>query len=176
MVTRLTRRLKERVKTRLRRALGTPSVGDEPLAHVVVAAGTLDDWRGFDQGQWNRRLSDLINAVEPEGVRWLTLVPVSGSDTHRIPAALLSDIDRALRAQRSRVQLIVRPEVDGRDRFARVVRQLHETDQLRGVHATTSEEMLAKALLDPADVEADLVVVIGPPDTLPTSQIGRAHV
>ena len=171
MVTRLTRRLKERVKTRLRRALGTPSVGDEPLAHVVVAAGTLDDWRGFDQGQWNRRLSDLINAVEPEGVRWLTLVPVSGSDTDRIPAALLSDIDRALRAQRSRVQLIVRPEVDGRDRFARVVRQLHETDQLRGVHATTSEEMLAKAILDPADVEADLVVVIGPPDTLPTSLV-----
>ena len=178
MVTRLTRRLKERVKTRLRRALGTPSVGDEPLAHVVVAAGTLDDWRGFDQGQWNRRLSDLINAVEPEGVRWLTLVPVSNASTEGIggvsdsnSSTLLATIDKALRAQRSRVQLIVRPEVDGRDRFARVVRQLHETDQLRGVHATTSEEMLAKALLDPADVEADLVVVIGPPDTLPTSLV-----
>lgn len=163
-------RLKERVKIRLRRALGSPVVADEPLAHVVVAGGTLADWQGFDQGDWNKRISDLVDALESEGVRWLTLVPVSAGGA-TASAGLDAMIDRALRHVRSRVRVIVRPEPDGRARFARVVEQLHREDRLRGVHATTSEETLARAVLAPADVEPDLVVVLGPPDTLPTSLV-----
>ena len=163
-------RLKERVKIRLRRALGTPVGGDDPLAHVVVAGGTLKDWQSFDQGDWNKRVVDLVDALEPEGVRWLTLVPVSAGGA-TASAQLDSMIDRALRHVRSRVRVIVRPEPDGRSRFAKVVEELHREDLLRGVHATTSEETLAKAVLAPADVEPDLVVVLGPPDTLPTSLV-----
>ena len=163
-------RLKERVKIRLRRALGTPVGGDDPLAHVVVAGGTLKDWQSFDQGDWNKRVVALVDALEPEGVRWLTLVPVSAGGA-TASAQLDSMIDRALRHVRSRVRVIVRPEPDGRSRFAKVVEKLHREDLLRGVHATTSEETLAKAVLAPADVEPDLVVVLGPPDTLPTSLV-----
>jgi len=163
-------RVKERVKIRLRRALGTPVGGEEPLAHVVVAGGTLADWESFDQGDWNKRIADLVDALESEGVHWLTLVPVSdGGATGS--ERLDSMIDRALRHVRSRVRVIVRPEPDGRARFATVVDQLHRDDLLRGVHATTSEETLARAVLAPADVEPDLVVVLGPPDTLPTSLV-----
>lgn len=163
-------RLKERIKIRLRRALGSPVGGDEPLAHVVVAGGTLADWQGFAQGDWNKRITDLVDALEPEGVRWLTLVPVSAGDVASSPV-LDAMIDRALRHVRSRVRVIVRPEADGRARFARVVAELHRDDSLRGVHATTSEETLARAVLAPADAEPDLVVVLGPPDTLPTSLV-----
>lgn len=174
MIGRLKSRLKERVKTRLRRALGAPVSTDDPLAHVVVAGGTLGDWSAFGQGDWNRRISDLVDALEPEGVRWLTLVPVSaGPDP--VPAdevaKLESMIDRALRHQRSRVEVVVRPEPDGRARFARVVERLHADEMSRGDHATTSEQALARAVLAPAAVEPDLVVVLGPPDTLPTSLV-----
>jgi undecaprenyl diphosphate synthase len=175
VIGRLKSRVKERIKTRLRRALGSPVSADDPLAHVVIAGGTLSDWLEFDQGEWNRRVSDLVDALEPEGVRWLTLVPVSaGLETHveseRI-VELESHIDRALRHQRSRVQVVVRPEPDGRGRFARIVDRLRSDDLARGVHATTSEQTIAKALLAPADVDPDLVVVLGPPDTLPTSLV-----
>lgn len=176
MIGRLKSRVKERIKTRLRRALGSPVSADDPLAHVVIAGGTLSDWLEFDQGEWNRRVSDLVDALEPEGVRWLTLVPVSaGLDaadgaTDRM-GELESHIDKALRHQRSRVQVVVRPEPNGRERFARVVDRLRTEDLARGVHATTSEQAIARALLAPADVEPDLVVVLGPPDTLPTSLV-----
>lgn len=176
MIGRLKSRVKERIKTRLRRALGSPVTADDPLAHVVIAGGTLGDWLEFDQGEWNRRVSDLVDALEPEGVRWLTLVPVSAGmdtadDSTDRMSELVSHIDKALRHQRSRVQVVVRPEPNGRERFARVVDRLRAEDLARGVHATTSEQAIARALLAPADVEPDLVVVLGPPDTLPTSLV-----
>lgn len=177
VIGRLKRRVKERVKVRLRRALATPAVSDDPLAHVVVAGGTLSDWLAFGQSDWNRRISSLVEAVEPEGVRWLTLVPLrggndgshDGADSGRIELSTM--IDKALRHQRGKVRVLVRPEPDGRARFARVVERLHRDEQLVGVHSTTSEASIAKAVLAPADVEPDLVVILGPPDTLPTSLV-----
>lgn len=162
-------RLKERVKIRLRRALVNPAVSDDPLAHVVVAGGSLDEWTRYGTSEWNRRIADLVDAVEPEGVRWLTLVPVTGNGA--VPDELSRSLEKALRHQRGRVQVIVRPEPDGRARFAEVVNRLHHDEVMVGVHATTSESALAKALLAPADVEPDLVVILGPPDTLPTSLV-----
>jgi undecaprenyl diphosphate synthase len=174
MISRLKSRLKERVKARLRRALGAPVSADDPLAHVVVSGGTMRDWASFDQGEWNKRISDLVEALEREGVRWLTLVPVSegvvpidDSDLTRLE----SMIDKALRHQRGRLEVIVRPEPDGRARFARVVERLRADGASQGVHSTASEQALGRAVLAPADVEPDLVVVLGPPDTLPTSLV-----
>jgi undecaprenyl diphosphate synthase len=161
-------RLKERVKIRLRRALANPAVSDEPLAHVVVAGGSLEEWSSFGASDWSRRISALVDAVEPEGVKWLTLVPLRGREAS--PELSLS-LEKAMRHQRGRVQVIVRSDADGRKRFAEVVDRLHRDEQLVGVHATTSEGALARALLAPADVEPDLVVVLGPPDTLPTSLV-----
>ena len=167
-------RVKERVKARLRRALGSAVASEEPLAHVVVAGGTLHDWASFDQGEWNRRIGDLIEALEREGARWLTLVPVSAGVVPVDGVAfsrLEAMIDKALRRQRSRVEVIVRPEPDGRARFIRVVEWLRADEASRGVHATGSEQSLARAVLAPADAEPDLVVVLGPPDRLPTSLV-----
>lgn len=173
-------RIKERVKVRLRRALATPAVSDDPLAHVVVAGGTMGEWRAFGQADWNRRISSLVDAVEPEGVKWLTLVPMCAGDdpVDSDPAtasnegiALSTMIDKALRHQRSRVHVLVRPEPDGRRRFAQVIERLSAEQALIGVHSTTSEASIAQAVLAPADVEPDLVVILGPPDTLPTSLV-----
>lgn|GEM_PF-116400 len=166
-------RLKERVKARLRRAVNQPTTLDEPLAHVVVAGGTLSEWAEFSPGEWSKRLSKMVDAVEPEGVRWLTLVPVAagGDISSGLLAELESSIDRALRHQSSKVEMIVRTEPDGRKRFTEVVDRLCSESELRGVHATTSETRLAKALLHPAEVDPDLVLVLGPPHQLPTSLV-----
>lgn len=173
VINRLQARVKERVKARLRRAVNQPTAPDEPLAHVVVAGGTLNEWAEFSTGEWSKRLARMAEAVEPEGVRWLTLVPVAEGDGV-VPdqlAALEASIDRALRHQSSRVEMIVRTEADGRKRFTDVVEQLCAESGLRGVHATTSETRLAKALLHPAEVDPDLVLVLGPPHQLPTSLV-----
>ena len=173
VINRLTRRVKERVKARLRRAVNQPTATDEPLAHVVVAGGTLDQWAAFSSGEWSKRLARMAEAVEPEGVRWLTLVPVAvgaGLDAARL-RELEASIDKALRHQSSKVEMIVRTESDGRKRFTDVVDRLCAETDLRGVHATTSETRLAKALLHPAEVDPDLVLVLGPPHQLPTSLV-----
>ncbi len=170
---RVINRLKERAKARLRRAVNQPIGFDDPLAHVVVAGGTLSEWVGFSSGEWSKRLSKMTDAVEPEGVRWLTLLPVAAGErvTHEQLSDLESSIDKALRHQSSKVEMIVRTEPDGRKRFTEVVDRLCTESELRGVHATTSETRLAKALLDPAEVDPDLVLVLGPPHQLPTSLI-----
>jgi undecaprenyl diphosphate synthase len=166
-------RLKERVKARLRRAVNQSSSIDEPLAHVVVAGGTSTEWADFSAGEWSKRLSQMVHAVEPEGVRWLTVVPVSAGEgiSDNDEVNLIANIDKALRHQSSKVELIVRTEPDGRRRFVEVVDQLCAESALRGVHATTSETRLAKALLRPAGVDPDLVLVLGPPHQLPTSLV-----
>ena len=73
------RRLKARAKDRLRRAVATGGRTDNPdevLAHVVIAGGTHKEWASFSANKWSRRLEEMGQAVEPEGVQWLTVVPV----------------------------------------------------------------------------------------------------
>ena len=53
---------------------------------------------------------------------------------------------------------------DGRERFAEAMRHLSPG-------ATIDEKAVTAVLYDPADVEPDLVVVLGPPTRLPPSLV-----
>jgi undecaprenyl diphosphate synthase len=174
------RRLKARAKDRLRRAVATGGRTDNPeevLAHVVIAGGTHKEWVSFSAGKWSRRLEAMVQAVEPEGVQWLTVVPVSSgyavgevcSDGDQ--KALDDAIARAMRHVSGRVDVVVRSEADGRKRFVEVVNHLRTDRDDTSNRSTLSEGRLAKALLAPADVEPDLVLVLGPPTQLPTSLV-----
>jgi len=171
------RRIKARAKDRLRRAVATGGPGDEVLAHVVIAGGTLVNWMQFSSHDWSRRLDDIVKAVEPEGVRWITLVPISSGHEvgTKIDAAQISSlnmkIDKALRQLSGRVDVIVRPEPDGRQRFVDVVNSLGNIRDVAHDHASLSEGRLARALMAPAEAEPDLVLILGRPTELPSSLV-----
>lgn len=65
----------------------------------------------------------------------------------------------------------MRSEPDGQKRFIEVVNHLRSNSDDTTSRTTLSEVRLAKALLAPADVEPDLVLVLGPPTQLPTSLV-----
>ena len=174
------RRLKARAKDRLRRAVATGGRTDNPdevLAHVVIAGGTHKEWASFSASKWSRRLEEMVQAVEPEGVQWLTVVPVSSgyasheSCTDTDQKALDEAIARAIRHVSGRVDVVVRSEPDGQKRFVEVVNHLRSNSDDATSRTTLSEVRLAKALLAPADVEPDLVLILGPPTQLPTSLV-----
>jgi undecaprenyl diphosphate synthase len=144
---------------------------------VVIAGGTHKEWASFSASKWSRRLEEMVQAVEPEGVQWLTVVPVSsGYASHETcteaeQKALDDAIARAIRHVSGRVDVVVRSEPDGQKRFVEVVNHLRINSDDTTSRTTLSEVRLAKALLAPADVEPDLVLVLGPPTQLPTSLV-----
>ena len=89
----------------------------------------------------------------------------------RAVLALDDAIARAMRHVSGRVDVVVRSEADGRKRFVEVVNHLRNDRDDMSSRSTLSEGRLAKALLAPADVEPDLVLVLGPPTQLPTSLV-----
>lgn len=170
-------RIKARAKDRLRRAVATGGPTDETFSHVVIAGGTLREWAGFSHHAWSKRLDDIVKAVQPEGVRWVTLVPVSsglnqdGSFFAQDLSDLEDNVTKALRHVSGRVDVIVRTEPDGRRRFVDVVNALSSARDETSSQSSFSEMRLAKALLAPAEAEPDLVLILGPPTQLPTSLV-----
>ncbi len=173
---RVLQRIKARAKDRLRRAVATGAPSDETFSHVVIAGGTLREWVGFNHHAWSKRLDDIVKAVQPEGVRWVTLVPVSSGfsdeeSTISDVSDLKENVTRALRHVSGRVDVIVRTETDGRQRFVDVVNALSLGRDETNSQSSVSEMRLAKALLAPAEAEPDLVLILGPPTQLPTSLV-----
>ena len=169
-------RIKAKAKDRLRRAVATGAPSEETFSHVVIAGGTLREWIGFSHHEWSKRLDDIVKAVQPEGVRWVTLVPISsgfrnGELVDNDVSQLTENITRALRHVSGRVDVIVRTEIDGRQRFVDVVNELSLGRDETSSQSSFSEMRLAKALLTPAEAEPDLVLILGPPTQLPTSLV-----
>ncbi len=151
--------------------------------HVVVAAGTPTEWARFGPAEWVRRLDALTDGAD--GAGWVTLVPHHGSqpDSEEIARlqhgfvaarAVASDPDSAVPSLRHHRNspggptVIVDPAPDGRVRFADAVERL----RLAGCQPEDlGEATLSQALLAPAPAEPDLVLVLGPPDVLPTSLV-----
>ncbi len=63
-----------------------------------------------------------------------------------------------------RCTVIIDPQSDGRERFAEAMRHLPPG-------APVDEKAVAGVLYEPADVEPDLVLVLGPPTRLPPSLV-----
>lgn len=155
------------------------------LAHVVVAAGTPEEWSTFGCDEWSERLDALALGATSGGASWVTLVPHHGPDlaiealtamcgvlesVGAVPSRLsvLSNSSRHERAASGYPTVIIDPIADGRARFAAVAEDLR-----RGGFdpEDLDEKALSRALLAPALAEPDLVLVLGPSDTLPTSLV-----
>lgn len=160
-----------------------PTSIESGLDHVVLAGGTPAEWLAMSQRDWLIRLENLAEGAASEGAHWVTVFPHHGpdftDDENAEFGALMGEIDgvtmldvahgtRYVWHHESDVSVIVDPSADGHRRFAATV------DGLRTFGTTAeeiTEEYLSKVILDPATQEADLVVVLGPPNRIPESMV-----
>ena len=129
------------------------------LAHVMVVGGTRADWARIDDEQWQRLAHELAAVVAAAGGSWLTLRAyedgTADAPARAAPRRLVLD---------AACTVVIDPMGDGRERFAEAMRRLPEG-------AAVDEKTVAGVLYDPADVEPDLVVVLGPSTRLPPSLV-----
>jgi undecaprenyl diphosphate synthase len=155
------------------------------IAHVVVAGGTVGDWESFGPADWGRRIDALRRGVAGSGTRWVSLFPVRADPADGDPHVARGVLrDRLLacdgtaevagqqgrfvhRDDASPVTVVIDTRHDGRDRFASVVERMRRDGEAAGAN----EADLTRSLMDPCPHEPDLVVVLGPPDELPTSLV-----
>src|SRR5215208_2719610 len=113
----------------------------------MVVAGTPRDWDELDERAWSGLATALGQVVADAGGAWLTLraYEAGGGDDERRGA-------------------VVDAVSDGRERFAEAMRHLPPA-------AVVDEKAVTGVLYEPADVEPDLVLVLGPPTRLPPSLV-----
>ena len=148
-----------------------PSVAPTGLVHVMLVGGTLADWEALGEDGWRRRVTSLGGAAAAAGCRWLTLHPYeagasAGTAAGRgeplsVPAPWTASCDGCT--------VIVDAEPDGRRRLLRGLAAL--AAEPPGTEGAIDEATLAAAVLAPAEVDPDLVVVLGPRDRLPPSLV-----
>lgn len=122
---------------------------------------------------WHTQLASLVKSVQGQGLRWLTVCPYSGSITSLERVALYADLiaasggdlhhDKVSYIAAEGLMVIIDPCADGRERLVAAVGRI--------ANDVFDEEMLAAAVLAPAQSDPDLVVVLGKPDRLPQSLV-----
>ena len=133
------------------------------LAHVMVVAGTRQDWRELDDAAWSELALSLGQVVADAGGAWLTLRAYEAGEGGVADSDDLAR-PRHLTTGDGRCTIIVDPVGDGRERFAAAMRELP-------AGAIVDEKAVTGVLYEPADVEPDLVLVLGPPTRLPPSLV-----
>ncbi len=130
------------------------------LRHVVVVGGTPAEWARLGELGWQERLRDLGKAADHAGASWLTLRPF-GPDDQRTVAA---DVPRRTAIVGGCI-VVADPEPDGRERLVGVI------DEVASHGGPVTDEAVVAALNAPAEVDPDLVVVLGPSHRLPASLV-----
>lgn len=133
---------------RRRRAAPEPS----PAArHLIVVAGSLDEWADLSEDGWSERLNRLGSAAARAGVESLRIVPTSGG---RPVEQRRTDVDGC--------RVVADPRPDGRANLVEAVNSL-------GTASEVSEATIQRAL--GADDDVDLVIVVGQPDIVPQALV-----
>lgn len=153
---------------------------EDALEHVVVCGGTPAEWAAMTPDEWSVRFATFASGVGSVGARWVTLLPHHGDP---LGGAALDRFGATLEAT-GKVELVdglghrrwawsrddgltvcVDPSTDGQARFAAVV------EGMRRNGVTVTEDSLSRSVLHPVGSEADLALILGPPDTLPRSLV-----
>ena len=134
------------------------------LAHVLIVAGTRREWAAMSAPDWQALADELGAVVAAVGCAWLTLRAYENGGGNLSTAASLGMARQHLVAADGQCTVIIDPVGDGRERFAEAMRQVPMTSPV-------DEKSVATALYEPADVEPDLVLVLGPSTRLPPSLV-----
>lgn len=126
------------------------------LRHIMVVGGTLSDWDELGEARWADRVTGLGEVADQAGASFLTLRAFE-------PGSAPVDLAHWERVVGS-CHVIVDPCGDGRQRFAEAMQRLDPGDP-------ANEATVAEALYAPADVEPDLIVVLGESTRLPPSLV-----
>lgn len=153
------------------------------LTHVVVSGGTPREWNDMSVGQWEERVRAVARAARAEGAHWVTLLPHHGPALTDAESTALHDTiasvpgmepvvvlhgTRFVWKKDASLSVIVEPSADGHGRFAATVEGLRRS----GIDPDeVDEDTISRAVLAPAHDEPDLVVVLGPADTIPESMV-----
>jgi undecaprenyl pyrophosphate synthase len=131
----------------------------------MVVGGSLRDWADLGDARWSERVDVLGRTAGAGGASWLTLRPYENGpdDVELKPWTRTVEVPAANGEHRT-VDVCVDPCGDGRARFAEAMERLAPTDDV-------TEATVAAALYEPADVEPDLVLVLGPSTQLPPSLV-----
>lgn len=162
---------------------GSVDLQQNGLDHVVVAAGTPAEWLQMPQDEWLVRLQALAKGAGVEGAHWVTLLPHHGSEFTSAEFQLYQDMMSALPhmtcvealhglrfvwQKNDGPRIIVDPRPDGHVRFAATIEAL----RVQGTDPENVDEtVLSDAILFPAALEPDLVVVMGPANQIPDSMV-----
>ena len=126
------------------------------LHHMIVVGGTLHEWEALADDQWDDRIAELGKVADHVGARWLVLRPFEGASTE----------DVFFRAQMvGGCRVLVQPEGDGRERF------VHAAATLQAAGKAITESAIDALLNAPADVDPDLVVIVGATHRTPPSLV-----
>ncbi len=127
-----------------------------PLHHVIVVGGTLREWQALADDQWADRIAELGKVADHVGARWLVLRPFNGSAADGGPARTQTVGNCVVEAQ---------PDGDGRERFVRAAATL------QAARKPITESAIDALLNAPADVDPDLVVIVGAGHRTPPSLV-----
>ena len=137
----------------------TPELAISSLRHIVVAGGSIEEWRSFDAPQWKNRLESLARAGKASGARFISVHPYDIGSTETSSGAQCVDMPEHLIIDG--VQVTTHPHSDGRMRLCSILGAWDESQEIT--------ELSLDAVLFGEAGEPDLVVVLGPPDRLPRS-------
>jgi undecaprenyl diphosphate synthase len=126
----------------------------------MVVAGTTGEWDVVDDSEWREKAEALGAAVAAAGGAWLTLRAYEQG----VSSSTVDRPRRQLVVADGRCTVLIDPVSDGRERFAEAMRRLPRAVKV-------DEKSVAGALYEPADVEPDLVLILGPPTRLPPSLV-----
>lgn len=150
---------------------------EDGLVHVVVCGGSPGEWAAMSPAEWEERFAVIARGVSEVGARWVTVFPHHGGSGAEVSSSgalevvpgvtgqVVHGCTRHVWSRGGGVSVVVDQSSDGHARFARVV------DALRLEDPSFDEDSLSRALSEPVDVQADLVLILGPPDVLPTSLV-----
>lgn len=127
------------------------------LEHLIVVGGTPKDWDAITSDEWERLIDRLRGVAAGAGARWLTIRPYG-------PHPASGDGERCREVISGECTVIVDPLADGREAFVAAAAAVP-------VDVEVDEQAIARNLYAPADVEPDLIVILGPRDRLPPSLV-----
>ena len=128
-----------------------------PLEHVMVVGGTPKDWDDIGAHDWDVIVDQLGGVAASSGARWLTFRPYG-------PHPAGSGGERSREISGGPCTVVINPAADGREAFAAAAAAVPAGELV-------DEQAITRQLYAPADVEPDLIVVLGPHDRLPPSLV-----
>ena len=131
----------------------------------MVVGGSVAEWTALSDSLWQERLGDLGKVADHIGASWLTVRPFeTNADGTRLSVGQhAAGVSAPQELRVGGCEVLASAIVDGRQRLVAALASIAAAGE------EFTDERIARALNEPAEVDPDLVLVLGAPDRLPRS-------